>query len=128
MATTKQDTTDDITKRRTILLCRAKAGERNAFDLLQEELLLLGGYEAEEDVLREAFLALYLNLHRIDREMALLPFLYRVARNKSYDILRERGRFDAVSLDDSSSENLKLLETARRFPLLCLPLPNCKPT
>lgn len=92
------------------LLEQARAGDRAAFDRLQAILLrparrfvgrLLGEPEAEEDLLREAFLALYLNLHRMDRPGALLPFLCRVLRNQCYDLLRRRGRFETVSLDDS---------------------------
>jgi len=91
------------------LIERAKCGDRAAFDDLQALLLkpvtrfvarLIGPDEAEKDVVREAFLALYMNLARMDRPEALLPFLYRVARNRSYDVLRHKGRFDVISLDD----------------------------
>lgn len=92
------------------LLCRAQNGDRAAFDLLQRELLprvlrfarrLLGiaSEAAAQDVTRDAFLALYLNLSRLDGENALLPFLFRVVRNRSYDLLRQQGRFETVSLD-----------------------------
>jgi RNA polymerase sigma-70 factor (ECF subfamily) len=90
------------------LLGQAQRGDRAAFDALQAALLkpisrfvarLIGPDEAEKDVVREAFLALYLNLDRMDRPDAILPFLYRVARNRSYDILRKQGRFDIVPLD-----------------------------
>jgi RNA polymerase sigma-70 factor (ECF subfamily) len=60
---------------------------------------LIGPDETEKDVVRESFIALYMNLERMDRPEALLPFLYRVARNRSYDALRKKGRFDTVSLD-----------------------------
>jgi RNA polymerase sigma factor (sigma-70 family) len=90
------------------LLCKAQRGDRAAFDALQAALLkpvtrfvarLIGPDEGEKDVVRESFLALYLNLERMDRPDALLPFLFRVARNRSYDVLRRKGRFDLVSLD-----------------------------
>jgi RNA polymerase sigma factor (sigma-70 family) len=90
------------------LLCAARAGDRSAFDRLQAALLppaarfvrrLLGEPDAEEDLLREAFLALYQNLYRMDRPGALLPFLCRVLRNQCYDLLRRRERHDTVSLD-----------------------------
>ncbi|MGB1289067.1 MAG: RNA polymerase sigma factor, partial [Aggregatilineales bacterium] len=45
------------------------------------------------------FLALYLNLERIDPPEKLLPFLYRVSRNCCYDILRKRERRQIDSLD-----------------------------
>lgn len=99
---------------RTLLLCRARGGDKSAFDALQAHLLpavrrfvrrLLGDVVAEEDIIREAFLALYLNLGRMDREGALLPFLYRVARNRSYDLLREKGRYDVVSLDEGGEDD-----------------------
>jgi RNA polymerase sigma-70 factor, ECF subfamily len=104
----------DAERIRTLLFCRARGGDHAAFDALQTHLLpavrrfvrrLLGDPTAEEDIIREAFLALYLNLGRMDREGALLPFLYRVARNRSYDLLREKGRYDVVSLDDGGEED-----------------------
>jgi RNA polymerase sigma-70 factor, ECF subfamily len=105
---------------RTHLLCRAKGGDHRAFDALQAYLLpavrrfvrrLLGEPTAEEDIIREAFLALYLNIGRMDREGALLPFLYRVSRNRSYDLLREQGRYDVVSLDGGNGQDIPWQES-----------------
>lgn len=46
-----------------------------------------------EDVLQDAFLALYMNMERIDPVENVRPFLYRVVRNLCYDELRKRGRY-----------------------------------
>ena len=90
------------------LLRQARDGDQAAFERLQEELgwtirryvwRLIGQSEAEDEVVQDAFLALYMNLERIDPVENLRPFLFRIVRNRCYDELRKRGRFDVVSLD-----------------------------
>jgi RNA polymerase sigma-70 factor (ECF subfamily) len=87
------------------LLLRAQRGERAAFDALQGELLpsverfvcrLIGVREEVQDITREALLALWISIRRMDRPEAMLPFAYRVARNKAYDVLRVQGRFNII--------------------------------
>jgi RNA polymerase sigma-70 factor (ECF subfamily) len=56
----------------------------------------------DEDIIQEAFFALYMNLERLDPPEKLRPFLFRVIRNRCYDRLRARGRFEVVSLDEVS--------------------------
>jgi RNA polymerase sigma-70 factor (ECF subfamily) len=89
------------------LLQLAQTGDADAFAALQAVLdapahrfvrRLLG--VIDEDVVQEAFFALYMNLERLDPPEKLRPFLFRVLRNRCYDRLREQGRFEVVSLDD----------------------------
>jgi RNA polymerase sigma-70 factor (ECF subfamily) len=93
---------------------RAKAGNRPAFDRLQEKLemsvrrfvrRLVGLSDSEDDILQDAFLALYMNLERIESVEHLRPFLFRVVRNLCYDELRRQGRFQIVSLDYETGES-----------------------
>ena len=79
---------------------QAKAGNRTAFDRLQETLnpsvrrfvrRLVGISEAEDDIVQDAFLALYMNLERLESIEHLRPFLFRVVRNRCYDTLRRQG-------------------------------------
>jgi RNA polymerase sigma-70 factor (ECF subfamily) len=88
---------------------KARAGNRRAFDLLHQRLQaparrflfrLIGPHAEEEDILRDAFLALYMNLERLPSVDCLRPFLFRVIRNLSYSELRRQGRFAIVSLDE----------------------------
>jgi RNA polymerase sigma-70 factor (ECF subfamily) len=90
------------------LFDEARAGNRAAFDRLQQRLQapmrrflwrLIGRSAEEEDILRDAFLALYMNLERLRSAESLRPFLFRVLRNLSYSELRRQGRFATVSLD-----------------------------
>jgi RNA polymerase sigma-70 factor (ECF subfamily) len=90
------------------LLHRARLGDRSAFDALRAMLegpvrrfihRLVGSCDEEEDILQDIFLALYLNLERIEPAERLRPFLFRVVRNRCYDLLRRNGRFQHVSLD-----------------------------
>ncbi len=103
------------------LFQKARAGDRAAFDGLQEKLKapiryfirrLIGQSQAEDDIVQDAFLALYMNLERLDSGEHLRPFLFRVVRNLCYDELRRKGRFDYVSLDQEPDEPVA------SFPLL----------
>ncbi len=95
------------------LLERARSGNRAAFDALQKALetpvrrftrRLIGQSEAEDDITRGVFLALYRNLDKLTPPDRLRPFIFRVVRNLCYDELRRLGRFELVSLDDESGD------------------------
>ena len=96
------------------LFDEAKASNRTAFDRLQEILdasvrrfvrRLVGISEAEDDIVQDAFLALYMNLERLESSEHLRPFLFRVVRNRCYDTLRRQGRFRYVSLEAASQDS-----------------------
>jgi len=96
------------------LFQKARAGDRAAFDGLQKELeapiryfirRLVGQSQSEDDIVQDAFLALYMNLERLDSGEHLRPFLFRVVRNLCYDELRRKGRFQLVSLDQGPDES-----------------------
>ena len=97
----------------TMLLEVARMGDHAAFGQLQALLetpvrrfvrRLIGYSSAEDDIVQNAFLALYMNLERLDRGEKLRPFLFRVVRNQSYDELRRLGRYEVVSVDDEPAE------------------------
>lgn len=98
------------------LLRQAKKGDRPAFDrlhrLLEERVQgffrRLVGYSAEEDArVQEAFVALYLNLDKIVSAQHLLPFLFRVVRQRSYDAWRRKKRHERLE-GEISAFNLAL--------------------
>jgi RNA polymerase sigma-70 factor (ECF subfamily) len=107
---------------------QAKANNRTAFDRLQETLdasvrrfvrRLVGISEAEDDVVQDAFLALYMNIEKLESSEHLRPFLFRVVRNLCYDTLRRQGRFQFVPLDAASEDsavNPSFLTDRRRQP------------
>jgi RNA polymerase sigma-70 factor (ECF subfamily) len=107
---------------------KAKANNRTAFDQLQETLdasvrrfvrRLVGISEAEDDVVQDAFLALYMNIEKLESSEHLRPFLFRVLRNLCYDTLRRQGRFQFVPLDAASEDsavNPSFLTDRRRQP------------
>ena len=93
---------------------QARANSRAAFDRLQETLdtpvrrfirRLVGVSEAEDDIVQDAFLALYMNLEQLESSKHLRPFLYRVVRNRCYDTLRQQGRFQFVPIDTVSEDS-----------------------
>lgn len=106
----------------------AKASNRTAFDRLQEALepsvrrfvrRLVGISETEDDIVQDAFLALYMNLDRLESSEHLRPFLFRVVRNRCYDTLRRRGRFQFVpweAVSEDSTVNPSFLTDRRKQP------------
>ncbi|MCU0499123.1 MAG: sigma-70 family RNA polymerase sigma factor [Anaerolineae bacterium] len=90
------------------LLACAQAGDAEAFDQLQLNLesevrrfiRRLIGHDDCDDLLQEVFITLYKHLDQIDPPEKLRPFLFRVARQRCYDELRRRGRYDLVTIDD----------------------------
>jgi RNA polymerase sigma-70 factor, ECF subfamily len=108
----------------TDLITRAQAGDDGAFGEIQ--LLLepqigrfvrrLVGDSDTADIVQDVFLALYKNLDSVHPPEKLRPFLYRVARNRCYDELRRRGRFDQVTLDDEPMAEWVSWEFAEAIP------------
>ncbi|MAG36024.1 MAG: hypothetical protein CL878_07260 [Dehalococcoidia bacterium] len=100
------------------LLRQARKGSQAAYECLQERLevpirrfvrRLVGPHDAEDDIVQDVFLALYLNLGRMDPPDRLRPFLFRMARNRCYDELRRQGRFQAVSFDEHAGDPVQFV-------------------
>lgn len=98
----------------TELLQLAQAGDHDAFAELQARLdspirrfvwRLIGTHPEEDDIVQDSLIALYLNLDRIDPPENLRPYLFRIIRNRCYDLLRKRKRFQHVSLDEEPVES-----------------------
>jgi RNA polymerase sigma-70 factor (ECF subfamily) len=89
------------------LLQRAQQGKPDAFTALRLTLEpqvrhyiwhVIGHTMAEDDIVQDVFTALYLNLEKMTPPEKLKPFLFRVTRNRCYDLLRQQGRRKAVPL------------------------------
>jgi RNA polymerase sigma-70 factor (ECF subfamily) len=98
----------------TELVQRAQTGDHDAFAELQSRLdspirrfvwRLIGTHPEEDDIVQDSLIALYLNLDRIDPPENLRPYLFRIIRNRCYDLLRKRRRFEHVSLDEEPVES-----------------------
>jgi len=82
----------------TQLVALTRKGHQHAFDVLveryQSRLLgfcrqMLGSTEDAEDVLQEVFVAAYNAMIADERPIAVRPWLYRIARNRSLNHLRK---------------------------------------
>lgn len=91
------------------LLISAQAGDIDAFEALQARLepditrfvrRLTNSPDVTEDIVQDTFIALYTHLKSIDPPEKLRPYVYRIARNRSYDEFRRWEREDLLSLDD----------------------------
>lgn len=91
------------------LVVLVRRGHQHAFDMLveryQSRLLgfcrqMLGSTEDAEDVLQEVFVAAYNAMIADEREIAVRPWLYRIARNRCLNHLR-RPTADGVDTMDT---------------------------
>lgn len=89
------------------LLLRARAGDLDAFNLLvlRHEravfnvcLRILRDVPAAEDATQDTFIRAWGNLESF-RGDAVRPWLFKIATNRSFDLLRVRNRRTATSLD-----------------------------
>ncbi len=96
------------------LLRRAQEGDDDAFEQLHAVLApslgrfvrrLIGDGQEAEDVVQDTLLALYLNLNRIEPVEKLRPYVFRIARNRCYDVLRRGGRYEEVSIDQDDDDD-----------------------
>lgn len=96
------------------LLRQAQCGDHEAFAELQTRLdspmrrfvwRLIGTHDAEDDIVQDSLIAFYLNLDRIEPAENLRPYLFRIVRNRCYDVLRKQGRYEQVSLDEEPVES-----------------------
>lgn len=102
-------------------LRQARCGDKHAFTRLVRALdgrvrrfiwHLVGHTTAEDDIVQDVFTALHVNLPRMDPPEKLLPFLFRVTRNRCYDLLRKQGRYRVVALG-SVPEDALIAERGR---------------
>lgn len=106
------------------LLCLAQQGDLLAYEQLQRRLeplvrrvasRLMGASHDLDDVLQEVWLAFYRHLKRIDPPQNLRPYLFRMVRNRCYDMWR-RASPVAFSLDDEAHEFHLAFDLARDQP------------
>jgi RNA polymerase sigma-70 factor (ECF subfamily) len=99
------------------LLQLAQQGDIDAFEQLHAALApgvgrfvrrLIGDGQEAEDIVQDTLLALYLNLNRIEPVEKLRPYVFRIARNRCYDILRRNGRYEEVSIDDDGDDPFRV--------------------
>lgn len=112
----------------SVLVAQARAGDEQAFGELarryESKLRLyvwhmVGEEETARDLVQEAFLRAWANLHRYDPSFRFSTWLFRIAHNLAVDSLR-RGRHLSVPLEtvDEEGEVRQLpLRDALRSPL-----------
>lgn len=100
--------TEDESEVEAQILLAAQRGDYDAFGDLQAILepevrrfvrRLVGDGEMD-DVVQDVFITLFKHLPDINPPSKLRPFVFRVARHRSYDALRRRGRYEPMTLDE----------------------------
>jgi RNA polymerase sigma-70 factor (ECF subfamily) len=85
-------------------VAQARAGDSEAFRLLVERhsralfrlaYRMTGNEHDAEDVVQEAFLKAYRSLDRFEERSQVSSWLYRIASNCAFDVLRRRQRRDS---------------------------------
>lgn len=99
------------------LLRLAQQGDDEAFEQLHAALApgigrfvrrMIGDGQEAEDIVQDTLLALYLNLNRIEPVEKLRPYVFRIARNRCYDLLRRGGRYEEVSIDADEDDPVRV--------------------
>ena len=108
-AKAENDTTNAVSRRLTLRMddatavAQARAGDSEAFRLLVERhsralfklaYRMTGNEHDAEDVVQDAFLKAYRNLDRFEERSQVSSWLYRIASNCAFDVLRRRKRRD----------------------------------
>jgi len=75
----------------------------------------VGSHEEAEDITQEVLIRLWRNLDRIE-PAGLWPWLIRVTRNASIDVLRRRGTYRAVVQEDPEDAAAQRTQTALPGP------------
>ena len=92
----------------------ARAGDEQAFRRLvdrhsrgvfQLAFRLTGSEPDAEDIVQDAFLKAYRELRRFESRSSFRTWLHRITVNCAYDLLRQRPRHKAESLDAAAEED-----------------------
>ena len=67
---------------------------------------MLGSAEEAEDAVQHTFMAAYRDLLASDKPIQLRPWLYTIARNRCYTLLRGRRERPLAAADEPSTEHL----------------------
>lgn len=112
----------------SVLVAQAQAGDEQAFGELaaryEGKLRLyvwhiVGEEETARDLVQEAFLKAWANLHRYDRSFRFSTWLFRIAHNLAVDTLRRRRHTDVplTTVDEEGELRELPLRDALRSPL-----------
>ncbi|MCS7182931.1 MAG: sigma-70 family RNA polymerase sigma factor [Thermoanaerobaculum sp.] len=112
----------------SVLVEQAQAGDEQAFGELaaryEGKLRLyvwhiVGEEETARDLVQEALLKAWANLHRYDRTFRFSTWLFRIARNLAVDTLRRRRHIDVplTAVDEEGEVRELPIRDALRSPL-----------
>ena len=97
------------------LVAHVRVGSEEAFEVIYDRhhraILgfcrhMLGSIEEAEDAVQHAFMAAYRDLMRSDKPIQLRPWLYAIARNRCFTLLKRRRERPLEHADEPSTENL----------------------
>ncbi len=103
------------------LIAKARRGNVDAYNLLVSRwdkrifnylLRLVNNREDAMDLSQDVFLKAYQNLKKLEDESRFAPWLYRIAHNEAYSLLRKNRPEGELTVEPRSSE-----PGARLFPI-----------
>jgi RNA polymerase sigma-70 factor, ECF subfamily len=101
------DLADDVYRR--LLVLRCQVGDRGAFQELVRQCQprisrylhkLLPGETSVDDLIQEVWLDVLRSIGRLNDPAAFLPWLYRIAHNRAFEMLRRRQRRPATAIEE----------------------------
>jgi RNA polymerase sigma-70 factor (ECF subfamily) len=88
-----------------VLVTRVQMGDLSAAERLVERyqqplryflIRLLDSRERAEEVLQEVWMAVFRRIRRLRSNQAFSPWVYRIARNRAYDMIRKTRRVEPM--------------------------------
>ena len=97
------------------LIARVKNNDRQAFKVLfdtyrpkvyKTAFLILKDYEYADEVVQETFIQVFLKIHKLTNPIAFEKWLYKIAVNLCFEIIRKNKKSKIVSLNEENSKEL----------------------
>jgi RNA polymerase sigma-70 factor (ECF subfamily) len=101
------DLADDVYRR--LLVLRCQVGDRGAFEeivrqcqprLVRYMRKLLPGETGVDDLIQEVWVDVLRSIARLNDPAAFLPWLYRIAHNRVFEMLRRRQRRPTTTIEE----------------------------
>jgi len=84
--------------------------ERHSRAVFRLAFRMTGNEQDAEDIVQETFLRAYRSLGQFDERSAFSSWLYRIAANRSLDLLRSRKMRSAASLSADGADDMPLMD------------------
>lgn len=124
------------------LITKVKNNDKQAFKVLfntyktnvyRTAFLILKDYQYADDVVQDTFMQVYLKINKLTNPFAFEKWLYKIAINLCFEIIRKNGKYKRIALDEEVDkeiiewngnvplpENIAIQKETQRIILECI--------